>query len=150
MLHIIYVGLYWVYSHCPWINNCVGFYNYKSFYLFLIYASVYCICVFSTTLPPIIETVNSNILEIDINLVLLVFVSGIFGIFLIPFTLFHTRQMCKNRTTIEFYEKTNFMLGRNDVMRTKYFNPWDVGTRKNIEQVLGKNKWKMFIPLGKP
>lgn len=111
---------------------------------------MYCICVFSTTLPPIIETVNSNILEIDINLVLLVFVSGIFGIFLIPFTLFHTRQMCKNRTTIEFYEKTNFMLGRNDVMRTKYFNPWDVGTRKNIEQVLGKNKWKMFIPLGKP
>ena len=42
------------------------------------------------------------------------------------------------------------MLGRNDVMRTKYFNPWDVGTRKNIEQVLGKNKWKMFIPVGKP
>ncbi|EIE84060.1 hypothetical protein RO3G_08765 [Rhizopus delemar RA 99-880] len=67
----------------------------------------------------------------------------------------HCRQCQKcvlkmDQTTIEFYEKTNFMLGRNDVMRTKYFNPWDVGTRKNIEQVLGKNKWKMFIPVGKP
>ncbi|RCH95631.1 Palmitoyltransferase zdhhc15 [Rhizopus azygosporus] len=136
--------------HCPWINNCVGFYNYKSFYLFLIYASFYCVYVFATTVPRLIQIVNENILEIDINLVLLVFVSGIFGIFLVPFSLFHTRQLFKNRTTIEFYEKSNFMLGRNDVMRSKYFNPWDLGYKKNIQQVLGKNKWTMFLPIGKP
>ncbi|CEI86596.1 Putative Palmitoyltransferase [Rhizopus microsporus] len=82
--------------------------------------------------------------------VLLVFVSGIFGIFLVPFSLFHTRQLFKNRTTIEFYEKSNFMLGRNDVMRSKYFNPWDLGYKKNIQQVLGKNKWTIFLPIGKP
>ncbi|KAG1175850.1 hypothetical protein G6F70_003842 [Rhizopus microsporus] len=39
---------------------------------------------------------------------------------------------------------------RNDVMRSKYFNPWDLGYKKNIQQVLGKNKWTMFLPIGKP
>ncbi|KAI9248740.1 DHHC palmitoyltransferase-domain-containing protein [Sporodiniella umbellata] len=136
--------------HCPWVNNCVGFHNYKAFYLFLVYASLYCLWIFITCLPPTIRIVNENILELDVNLVLMVFVSGIFGLFLIPFTLFHTRQLFKNRTTIEFYEKSNFMLGRNDVMRTRYFNPWDIGTRKNIEQVLGRTKLEMFIPIGQP
>ncbi|KAI9244610.1 hypothetical protein EDC94DRAFT_530803 [Helicostylum pulchrum] len=58
-----------------------------------------------------------------------------------------------DQTTIEFYEKSNYRLGNNntrvDVMRSKYFNPWDLGTRKNIEQVLGKDLFKMLIPVGK-
>ncbi|KAI8380103.1 DHHC palmitoyltransferase-domain-containing protein [Blakeslea trispora] len=135
--------------HCPWINNCVGFHNYKAFYLFLFYSSVYCIYVFSTTLPPSIEQANGpmSILGLSIHWALLVFISALFGLFLIPFTLFHTRQLCKNRTTIEFYEKSNFKLGRHDVMRSKYFNPWDIGTRKNIEQVFGRDKAQWWLPL---
>ncbi|KAI8372363.1 DHHC palmitoyltransferase-domain-containing protein [Choanephora cucurbitarum] len=135
--------------HCPWINNCVGFHNYKAFYLFLFYSSLYCIYIFSTTLPPSIQQVNGpmSILGLSIHWALLVFISGLFGLFLVPFTLFHTRQLCKNRTTIEFYEKSNFRLGRKDVMRSKYFNPWDVGTRKNIEQVFGRDMRLWWLPL---
>lgn len=141
-------------SHCPWINNCVGYFNYKPFYLFLVYASLYCLYVFSTTLPITIIQANGplSILGLNINCALLVFISGIFGLFLIPFTIFHTRQLCKNRTTIEFYEKANYRLGTTgsrDIMRSKYFNPWDLGTRKNIEQVLGKQFWKMILPIGR-
>ncbi|KAI7894937.1 DHHC palmitoyltransferase-domain-containing protein [Mucor mucedo] len=141
--------------HCPWINNCVGFYNYKSFYLFLVYASMYCVFVFGASLPPTLIQASGpmSILGLNLNCALLVFISGIFGLFLVPFTIFHTRQLCKNRTTIEYYEKANYRLGNNnnrvDIMRSKYFNPWDLGTRKNVQQVLGKDLIRRFIPIGK-
>jgi palmitoyltransferase ZDHHC2/15/20 len=42
--------------HCPWVNNCVGFANYKYFILFLLYAVVYCTYVSATSFEYFMES----------------------------------------------------------------------------------------------
>ncbi|XP_065158821.1 palmitoyltransferase ZDHHC15-like [Atheta coriaria] len=36
--------------HCPWVNNCIGFTNYKYFLMVVLYAGILCTYYFATTL----------------------------------------------------------------------------------------------------
>jgi hypothetical protein len=37
--------------HCPWVGNCIGFYNYKYFLNMLFYASVTSLIIVVTSYP---------------------------------------------------------------------------------------------------
>lgn len=93
--------------HCPWIANCVGYFNYKYFFLMVLYGAL-SILIFMATFW---ETVNVFIHNPDASayacffIVLLYSLVSMLGIVVNGFLVFHCYLMWKNMTTIEFCEK---------------------------------------------
>ncbi|KAL1916650.1 uncharacterized protein VTP21DRAFT_5354 [Calcarisporiella thermophila] len=137
--------------HCPWLNNCVGFANYKFFYLFILHGAIYCLwCCIATIFPcwEVILDPTIGLLNLSIHWILMVFLGFALGVGLIGFTAFHTRLLLANRTTIESFERTNYRVGHtSEVTRSRYLNLFDIGWRQNWVQVMGPRWWLWLLPV---
>merc|ERR1711907_756965 len=131
--------------HCPWINNCVGYYNYKYFYLFIVYALLILFWVSATSFLNFMRSIASDdVLDFGSPSFMIVFCwlyVTLFGVALGGFVTFHTYLLVQNFTTIELVEK------KGSPARGKtYVHPWDLKMKKNIQECLGKNVWLWMIP----
>ncbi|KAF9647436.1 zf-DHHC-domain-containing protein [Thelephora ganbajun] len=130
--------------HCPWVNNCLGLYNYGHFVRFLFYVDVTCSYhVFMITYRALSSTKNGFWVEPDpIELVFLImnYVTCVPVLAAVgAFSLYHLHCLLGNSTTIEGWEKDKVakLVRRGEIREIKF--PYNLGMMKNVKAILGPN-----------
>jgi len=130
--------------HCPWVNNCVGHYNYGHFIRFLFYVDVSCSYHLAMVTSRVLDSYRGNywvepsvaeLVFIILNYVMCVPVLLAVG----GFSIYHFYCLLGNSTTIEGWEKDKAatLIRRGQIREVKF--PYNISKMKNIEAVLGKD-----------
>jgi len=159
--------------HCPWVGQCVGARNHKFFVQFVFWTFLFCAWTFSTLLGFVLLPRNRD--DPDILKIVIIVLSGLFGVF--TFTMFgtHVRFILLNITTVEQMKNQDMKEHESAMLAERYSmcafakkrqvrarwdeewgrpafegNIWWLGSgQKNWESVMGRSVWLWFLPVGK-
>eukprot|EP00057_Strongylocentrotus_purpuratus_P009639 XP_011664113.1 PREDICTED: palmitoyltransferase ZDHHC2 isoform X3 [Strongylocentrotus purpuratus] len=129
--------------HCPWVNNCVGYANYKFFVLFLLYAVFYCMYVALTVLPFFIQFWSGGLSNESgrFHILFLFFAAVMFGISTSVLCCMHTHLSLTNRSTLESFRAPVFRHGPDK----DGFSHGSFGD--NFKEVFGDKKLYWLLPM---
>ncbi|CAL1267032.1 unnamed protein product [Larinioides sclopetarius] len=127
--------------HCPWVNNCVSFTNYKYFILFLGYALLYCLFISATSLQYFIKLWTNNLEGPGrFHILVLFFVAVMFAVSLVSLFGYHCYLVSVNRSTLESFRPPIFRTGPDK-------DGFSLGRKANFTEIFGSDKSKWFIPV---
>ncbi|CAA0832885.1 Probable protein S-acyltransferase 3 [Striga hermonthica] len=113
--------------HCPWVGQCIGARNYRTFILFVSTSTILCVYVFTFSLLHILKEPGSllTIMSRDIVSVSLVVYCFIAVWFVGGLSVFHFYLMSTNQTT---YENFRYRYDKKE-------NPYNKGMIRNLKEV---------------
>lgn len=130
--------------HCPWVNNCVSFTNYKFFILFLGYALIYCLFVALTSLKYFIQFWQVWQGDLEgmgrFHILFLFFVAAMFAVSLVSLFCYHCYLVIHNRSTLEAFRAPIFRSGADK-------DGFSLGKYNNFQEVFGDNRACWFLPV---
>ncbi|XP_051824385.1 palmitoyltransferase ZDHHC15 [Antechinus flavipes] len=129
--------------HCPWVNNCIGFSNYKFFLQFLAYSVLYCLYIATTVFQYFIKYWVGDLpnTRSKFHVLFLLFVACMFFVSLMILFGYHCWLLSRNKTTLEAFSAPVFLSGPDK-------NGFNLGFIKNFQQVFGENKKLWLLPIG--
>jgi palmitoyltransferase ZDHHC2/15/20 len=128
--------------HCPWVDNCVGFGNYKFFVQFLLYGVVFSVYVWTTAFASFLDAFNARTATFShhkLHVIMFFFVGVVFSVALLCLGGYHLYLTARNKTTLETFRKPCF------TVHTKY--GFDVGIKQNYFEVFGPRLIDFLLPI---
>mmetsp|Transcript_96280 Transcript_96280/g.277924 ORF Transcript_96280/g.277924 Transcript_96280/m.277924 type:complete len:363 (-) Transcript_96280:130-1218(-) len=141
--------------HCPWIYNCVGFHNYKYFFLLLFYTMLDTHFIMWTMTESMVRAIDENAPFIMMFFLLFGLTLAFFlGTLDTLFFGFHVWLVMVGLTTIEFCEKK---FPKKEAAQTggdfcgvggcfENDSPFNLGVWSNLSSVLGWNPLLWLLP----
>ena len=118
--------------HCGYISNCVGVYNYRKFFIFIIIAFIHVSIISFTCINYISNFAGKPDVNYDwiiLFVIIILLFGGIFGFFIFWMIIQHIVIIVKNKTTREFIKK-------------KEYKVYDRGCRNNCKEALCRTSIK--------